>query len=75
MGNKEYFKGIPKIEYEGKESDNSLAFKYYKQALNAAITPTIKNNHTMPTLTEHQQYISQRRAHGNIANMYYKFSL
>ena len=52
-----------------------LAFKYYKQALNAAITPTIKNNHTMTTLTEHQQYISQRRAHGNIANMYYKFSL
>ena len=29
MGNKEYFKGIPKIAYEGKESDNSLAFKYY----------------------------------------------
>ena len=26
---KEYFKGISKIEFEGKESDNPLAFKYY----------------------------------------------
>ena len=29
MANKEYFKGIKKIEFEGKESDNPLAFKYY----------------------------------------------
>ena len=29
MGNKEYFKGVPKIAYEGKASDNPLAFKYY----------------------------------------------
>ena len=28
-GNKEYFKGIPEIKFEGKESDNPLAFKYY----------------------------------------------
>lgn len=28
-GNKEYFKGIRAIKYEGKESDNPLAFKYY----------------------------------------------
>lgn len=25
----EFFKGIPKIKYEGKDSDNPLAFKYY----------------------------------------------
>jgi len=29
IGNKEYFKGIDKIAYEGKESDNPLAYKYY----------------------------------------------
>ena len=29
MGDKEYFKGIPKIAFEGKTSDNHLAFKYY----------------------------------------------
>lgn len=29
MGNIEYFKGIKKIAYEGRESDNPLAFKYY----------------------------------------------
>ena len=29
MGDKEYFKGIPKIAFEGKTSDNPLAFKYY----------------------------------------------
>ena len=29
MANKEYFKGINKIQFEGKESDNPLAFKYY----------------------------------------------
>ena len=29
VGTKEYFKGIKKIAYEGKESDNPLAFKYY----------------------------------------------
>jgi xylose isomerase len=28
-GNKEYFKGINAISYEGKDSDNPLAFKYY----------------------------------------------
>ena len=28
-GNKEYFKGINAINYEGKDSDNPLAFKYY----------------------------------------------
>ncbi len=29
IGNKEYFKGIGKIPFEGKESDNPLAFKFY----------------------------------------------
>ncbi|HMJ68464.1 MAG TPA: xylose isomerase [Cyclobacteriaceae bacterium] len=28
-GDREYFKGIPKIKFEGKDSDNPLAFKYY----------------------------------------------
>ncbi len=28
-GNKEYFKGIGQVKYEGKESDNPFAFKYY----------------------------------------------
>ena len=28
-GTKEYYKGIDAIRYEGKESDNPLAFKYY----------------------------------------------
>ncbi|MDR1148304.1 MAG: xylose isomerase [Spirochaetaceae bacterium] len=29
IGNKEYFTGIGKIQYEGAKSDNPLAFKYY----------------------------------------------
>jgi xylose isomerase len=29
VGDKEYFKGVPKIAFEGKASDNPLAFKYY----------------------------------------------
>jgi xylose isomerase len=29
LGDKEYFKGIRPVKYEGKESDNPLAFKYY----------------------------------------------
>jgi len=29
MATKEYFKGINNIKFEGKESDNPLAFKYY----------------------------------------------
>ena len=29
LGDREYFKGIGQIPYEGKESDNPLAFKYY----------------------------------------------
>jgi xylose isomerase len=31
LGDKEYFKGILKIPYEGKESGNPLAFKYYNE--------------------------------------------
>lgn len=31
VGNKEYFKGIEKIKYEGKESRNPLAFKWYDE--------------------------------------------
>jgi xylose isomerase len=29
LGDKEYFKGVPQIKYEGKESDNPLAFRFY----------------------------------------------
>ena len=29
LGDKEYYKGIGEIKFEGKESDNPLAFKYY----------------------------------------------
>ena len=29
IGNKEYYKGIGDINYEGKDSDNPFAFKYY----------------------------------------------
>lgn len=29
IGNKEYYKGINEIKYEGKDSDNPFAFKYY----------------------------------------------
>ena len=28
-GNQEFYKGIGAISFEGKESDNPLAFKYY----------------------------------------------
>ncbi len=31
IGNQEYFKGIGKIEYEGPESRNPLAFRYYDE--------------------------------------------
>ncbi|NMM47549.1 xylose isomerase [Marinigracilibium pacificum] len=31
LGEKEYFKGISKIEFEGRDSDNPLAFKYYDE--------------------------------------------
>lgn len=33
LGDKEYFKGIGKIPFEGKESDNPLAFKFYDENL------------------------------------------
>ena len=29
LGDKEYYKGIGEIKFEGKDSDNPLAFKYY----------------------------------------------
>jgi xylose isomerase len=31
LGDKEFFKGIPQIKYEGKESDNPLAFRWYDE--------------------------------------------
>ena len=31
LGEKEYFKGIDKVHFEGKESDNPFAFKYYDE--------------------------------------------
>ena len=30
-GNKEYFKGIPQIKFEGQETDNPLAFRWYDE--------------------------------------------
>ena len=31
IGDKEYFQGIGKINFEGKKSDNPLAFRYYDE--------------------------------------------
>jgi xylose isomerase len=31
LGNTEYFKGIHRIQFEGKQSDNPLAFRYYDE--------------------------------------------
>ena len=31
IGEKEYFKGIKKIEFEGAKSDNNLAFHFYDE--------------------------------------------
>ncbi|WP_341936665.1 xylose isomerase [Marinimicrobium sp. C2-29] len=31
LGDREYFKGVDKIQYEGPESDNPLAFKWYDE--------------------------------------------
>ena len=31
IGQKEYFKGIGKIKFEGRDSDNPLAFKWYDE--------------------------------------------
>jgi xylose isomerase len=31
LGKKEYFKGIPKIKYEGRKSNNPFAFKWYDE--------------------------------------------
>src|ERR671912_785170 len=31
IGNTEYFPGIPEIRYEGPQSDNPLAFKWYDE--------------------------------------------
>ena len=33
LGTKEYYKGIGDIAFEGKESDNPLAYKYYDPEL------------------------------------------
>ena len=34
IGQQEFFKGIDKITFEGKDSDNPLAFKYYDENKN-----------------------------------------
>lgn len=31
IGDQEYFPGIGRIRYEGKDSDNPLAFKFYDE--------------------------------------------
>ncbi|UJH68543.1 xylose isomerase [Allomuricauda sp. SCSIO 65647] len=36
LGNTEYFKGIGEIQYEGKDSDNPLAYKFYDPELMVA---------------------------------------
>ena len=33
IGDKEFFKGVGQINYEGPDSDNPLAFKYYNPEL------------------------------------------
>ncbi len=43
IGKKEYFKGIDKIKYEGKESDNPLAFKFYDE--NRVVAGKIMKEH------------------------------
>jgi xylose isomerase len=39
LGDKEYFKDIGKIKYEGKESKNPLAFRWYDENMNVAGKP------------------------------------
>jgi len=43
LGAKEYFPGIGKIAFEGKESDNPLAFKYYDE--NKVVAGKTMNEH------------------------------
>ena len=35
IGNREFFKGINEIKFEGKDSKNPLAFKYYNPETNS----------------------------------------
>lgn len=39
LGQREFFKGIPSIRYEGVESDNPLAFRYYDESRAVAGKP------------------------------------
>ncbi|MBC7588740.1 MAG: xylose isomerase, partial [Chitinophagaceae bacterium] len=32
VGEKEFFKGIPQIQFEGLQSDNPLAFRWYDES-------------------------------------------
>ena len=51
LGDKEYYTGIGEIKYEGKESDNPLAFKYYNPSQVVAGKTTVSYTHlTLPTL-------------------------
>lgn len=43
IGDKEYFKGIGKIPFEGKDSDNPFAFKYYDE--NKVVAGKTLNEH------------------------------
>ena len=43
LGDKEYYKGIGEIKYEGKNSDNPLAFKYYNP--NQVVAGKTMNEH------------------------------
>ena len=31
LGQKEFFKGIPEIKYEGKDTDNPFAYRWYDE--------------------------------------------
>ena len=32
LGDKEYFRNVPKIKYEGRDSKNPFAFKWYDES-------------------------------------------
>src|SRR5680860_42909 len=50
LGDKEYFKGISEIKYEGKKSDNPLAFKWYNPDQKVA-GKAMRDHLNLPSLT------------------------
>jgi hypothetical protein len=45
-GSTEYFKGIGQIQFEGRESDNPLAFRWYDK--NAVVAATLLHEYIKP---------------------------